>query len=141
MILLMPSVDIDTGVNVKHSDDMRISELARLATTSTRSLRHYEKQGLLNPVRLENGYREYTTDAVRTVQCIRWLLAAGLTTYAIREVLPCVLAEKPKEIRCVALRHKLQSEMDRLAVQVKGLKQSISLLRKALGAGRQYVGR
>jgi DNA-binding transcriptional MerR regulator len=133
----MPSVDIDTSVNVKHPDDMRISELARLANTSARSLRHYEKQGLLKPVRLENGYREYTTDAVKTVQCIRWLLAAGLTTYAIREVLPCVLVEKPKEIRCVALRHKLENEMERLVAQINGLEQSVSLLHRALNDGRR----
>ena len=116
---------------------MQISELARRSNTSTRSLRHYEQRGLLNPLRLDNGYREYTVEAVETVQRIRWLLAAGLTTNTIRDVLPCVLEEKPKEIRCLSLRRKLERELDRIQVQVNGLKHSASLLRGALNAGKR----
>jgi DNA-binding transcriptional MerR regulator len=116
---------------------MRISELARRTNTSTRSLRHYEHQGLLKPLRLDNGYREYTVEAVETVQRIRWLLSAGLTTNTIRDVLPCVLEEKPKEIRCLSLRRKLEREVERIEAQVSDLKHSASLLRGVLHAERR----
>jgi DNA-binding transcriptional MerR regulator len=116
---------------------MRISELAQRTNTSTRSLRHYEERGLLKPLRLGNGYREYTVEAVKAVERIRWLLAAGLTTNTIRDVLPCVLVEKPKEIRCLSLRRKLEREVKRIEMQVGDLKHSASLLRGALNAGKR----
>lgn len=38
---------------------MKIGELGRRAGVSTRTLRYYEEQGLLEPTRLPNGYRSY----------------------------------------------------------------------------------
>ncbi|HSK91889.1 MAG TPA: MerR family transcriptional regulator [Euzebyales bacterium] len=53
-----------------------------LAPTSLHAhqLRYYEAQGLLEPGRGANGYREYTSDAIVTVKQIRKLLDAGLST-------------------------------------------------------------
>ncbi|MFF4741335.1 MerR family transcriptional regulator [Streptomyces sp. NPDC001262] len=68
---------------------MRIGELSRRTGVSARSLRYYEQQGLLTACRDASGYRRYGADAVETVGRIRELLAAGLGTEAIREVLPC----------------------------------------------------
>lgn len=39
---------------------MKIGELAACTGVSIRSLRYYDQQGLLSPVRGENGYREYS---------------------------------------------------------------------------------
>ena len=39
---------------------MKISELAKRTGVSTHALRHYERLGLLEPVRHANGYRDYT---------------------------------------------------------------------------------
>lgn len=58
---------------------------------SQRSLRYYEEQGLLTPTRLPNGYRDYDERAVTTVRRIQILLAAGLGTSAIAEILPCAV--------------------------------------------------
>jgi DNA-binding transcriptional MerR regulator len=58
-------------------------------------LRYYEQQGLLNPVRADNGYRRYCSDAVTTVAQIRGLLDAGLPTDAIRQILPCAHGSEP----------------------------------------------
>ncbi|KUL37479.1 MerR family transcriptional regulator [Streptomyces sp. NRRL F-4489] len=68
---------------------MRIGELARRAGVSTRVLRYYEQRGLLRAGRDPNGYRVYDPGAVDTVTRIRELLATGLSTDAIRELLPC----------------------------------------------------
>lgn len=68
---------------------MLIGELARRTGTAVRLLRHYEEAGLLAPERLPNGYRVYDEAVVERVARIRALLAAGLTTRAVREVLPC----------------------------------------------------
>jgi len=46
---------------------MRIGELARFTGVSARSLRHYEDAGLINPDRLDSGYRDYDESQVITV--------------------------------------------------------------------------
>ena len=69
---------------------MRIGELSQRTEVPTRMLRYYEEQGLLEPQRDISGYRSYAaTDTYRALQ-IRGLLAAGLTTEIIRDILPCL---------------------------------------------------
>ncbi|MFY3382931.1 MerR family DNA-binding transcriptional regulator [Paracidovorax sp. MALMAid1276] len=46
---------------------MQISELARRTGVSVHALRHYERQGLIRPRRLANGYREYPEGLRREV--------------------------------------------------------------------------
>lgn len=70
---------------------MRIGALADRAGVSTRALRYYEEKGLLRPERTAGGYRIYTDEHVETVRRIRILLAAGLNTDMVREVLPCMV--------------------------------------------------
>uniref|UniRef100_UPI0007C876EC MerR family transcriptional regulator n=1 Tax=Nonomuraea candida TaxID=359159 RepID=UPI0007C876EC len=65
-------------------------DLAHKTGVNRRLLRYYEEQGLLRPVRLDNGYREYTEADVAAVRHIRALLAAGLSTAVISRVLHCV---------------------------------------------------
>ncbi|KAA6220743.1 MerR family transcriptional regulator [Streptomyces albofaciens JCM 4342] len=68
---------------------MLIGELAERSGSSERLLRYYERAGLLRPERLPNGYRTYAESDVTAVRRIRALLAAGLPTRIIRQVLPC----------------------------------------------------
>ncbi|MER8069623.1 MerR family transcriptional regulator [Streptomyces sp. NPDC094034] len=70
---------------------MRIGELAGRTGVSRRALRYYEEQGLLRPERGPSGYREYAETDVADVRRIRTLLAAGLGTAVIAEVLPCMV--------------------------------------------------
>lgn len=69
---------------------MRIGDLSRRTGVSQRLLRYYEEQGLLRPRRRPNGYREYGEPDVAAVGHIRALLAAGLPTSVIAQVLDCV---------------------------------------------------
>jgi DNA-binding transcriptional MerR regulator len=68
---------------------MLIGELAERTGTGERLLRYYERVGLLRPERLPNGYRLYADSDTTAVLRIRSLLAAGLPTRVIRQVLPC----------------------------------------------------
>ncbi|MFD7233833.1 MerR family transcriptional regulator [Streptomyces syringium] len=70
---------------------MRIGELSRRTGVSERLLRYYEEQGLLRPHRRPSGYREYRDEDIDTVRGIRTLLAAGLSTTTIGELLPCMV--------------------------------------------------
>jgi DNA-binding transcriptional MerR regulator len=99
---------------------MLIGELARRSSVSTRLLRYYEAQGLLTSVRLANGYRDYADDAPMIVAQIRGLLAAGLSTEVIRELLPCAAGKQPRLTSCPdlvgILRETLQDIDERMEV-------------------------
>lgn len=69
---------------------MRIGELSTLTGTPSRLLRYYEEQGLINPQRSANGYREYDEKLIERVRQVRGLLDAGLPTRIIKQILPCL---------------------------------------------------
>ncbi|WP_315106769.1 MerR family transcriptional regulator [uncultured Microbacterium sp.] len=68
--------------------DWSIQEIARLAGTTSRTLRHYDDIGLLPPSRIAaNGYRHYDAAALVRLQRILLLRELGLGLPQIAEVL------------------------------------------------------
>jgi DNA-binding transcriptional MerR regulator len=110
---------------------VRIGALSRATGVSERLLRYYEEQGLLRPARLRNGYREYAESDVAAVARIRALLAAGLPTAVIAEVLDCVHDDGGRLVpeACPGMVEHLEREDDRLAAAIARL----SSARSALG--------
>lgn len=66
-----------------------IGEFATLMNVTVKALRHYEKIGLLKPVRVDQltGYRKYTSAQFGTVMLIRQYRALGLTLAGIKRVI------------------------------------------------------
>ncbi|WP_039639161.1 MerR family transcriptional regulator [Streptomyces sp. 769] len=105
---------------------MKIGDLARATGVSPRLLRYYEEQGLLTAHRAgSGGHRRYAEDAPAVVGHIRALLAAGLTTRVIRELLPCVVGPGPEFEHCAA---------GTLREQLHGLEDKITTLQDARSA-------
>jgi DNA-binding transcriptional MerR regulator len=79
-------------------------------------LRYYEEQGLLRPSRRPSGYREFSAADVQTVHRIRTMLAAGLGTATIAEILPCMTnrADRLGQV-CPELAAGLSLERDRIS--------------------------
>ncbi|MFE2482825.1 MerR family transcriptional regulator, partial [Streptomyces mirabilis] len=75
---------------------MLIGELAARAGTTTRALRYYEEQGLLESDRTSAGYRLYEPGAVRRVRNIRELLSCGLTVEDVKSLLAYLDADLPE---------------------------------------------
>ncbi|MBB5800854.1 DNA-binding transcriptional MerR regulator [Saccharothrix ecbatanensis] len=101
---------------------MRIGELARRTGVSQRLLRYYEDQGLLNPTRRSSGYREYADSDVVAVAHIRNLLAAGLSTTTIADVLPCMGKDGERLIAdCPELVDDLYRERERMTASIHAL--------------------
>ncbi|MET7782636.1 MerR family transcriptional regulator, partial [Streptomyces sp. NPDC005388] len=75
---------------------MLIGELAAQAGTTTRALRYYEEQGLLESDRTAAGYRLYEPGAVRRVRNIRELLSCGLTVEDVKSLLAYLDADLPE---------------------------------------------
>lgn len=81
----------DTGVKVKrYRGPMRIGELARRAGLTPRQVRFYEARGLIAADRLDNNYRDFSESTLARVEQIRDLLAAGLSTQVILDIVPCL---------------------------------------------------
>ncbi|MEV0133003.1 MerR family transcriptional regulator [Dactylosporangium sp. NPDC050688] len=74
---------------------MMIGERAARTGVPQRLLRYYEEQRLITPGRDVNGYRMYCDPGVERVAQIRALLAAGLPTRMIRDLLPCMRGPDP----------------------------------------------
>ncbi|TYK44506.1 MerR family transcriptional regulator [Actinomadura decatromicini] len=101
---------------------MRIGELARRTGVSERALRYYEEQGLLRPERRPSGYRVYGEADVAAVRRIRVLLAAGLNTAQINQVLPCVVVDDGLLVPdCPELVDELVKHRDRIGAAIEEL--------------------
>ena len=106
--------------------DWSIQEIAKLAGTTSRTLRHYDDIGLLAPARIgSNGYRYYDEPALVRLQRIMLLRELGLGLPSIGEVLD------REESAPHALRSHLewlQQEQERLARQIASVEHTITAL-------------
>ncbi|MCR8635184.1 MULTISPECIES: MerR family transcriptional regulator [Paenibacillus] len=100
---------------------MKIGELSRLTGVSIRSLRYYEKQGLIAPARLTNGYRDFSPLTEETVKTIKLYLNLGLTTEQVAGFLNCVLQNK--EAFCTDVMPIYQQKLEEIERQIIELNQ------------------
>ena len=113
---------------------MKIGELAHRTGVNHRLLRYYEEQGLLTSHRAPSGYRYYPPEAVTVVRQIRQLLAAGLTTEIIRDILPCARGEVPTLDPCPDLLTTLRRELGNIDDRIDCLQQTRNALADFLTA-------
>ncbi|MFE6835005.1 MerR family transcriptional regulator [Streptomyces sp. NPDC057705] len=118
---------------------MLIGELARRTGVSERLLRYYERMGLIHSERRANGYREYDDQTVETVRRIRALLAAGLPTAIIRQVLPCTFDEAALR-PCPGVLTNLRDRLNVLDLRAAELETARRLLRQTITATENAAG-
>lgn len=115
--------------------DWSIQEVARLAGTTSRTLRHYDDIGLLEPARVgSNGYRYYDRAALVRLQRILLLRELGLGLPAIAEVLD---GQRDESRALAGHLEWLRQEQDRLARQVASVERTI----EALEGGEQIMAK
>jgi DNA-binding transcriptional MerR regulator len=106
--------------------DWSIQDIARLAKTTSRTLRHYDAMGLLEPSRIgSNGYRYYDERSLVRLQRILLLRGLGLGLPAIRQVL---LQETDERHALISHLTWLKQEQDRLALQIRSIKITVARL-------------
>lgn len=109
------------------SSDWSIQEIARLASTTSRTLRHYDDIGLLKPSRIaHNGYRHYDESALVRLQRILLLRELGLGLSQIADVLE---REKREESALEAHLAYLRDEQHRLTRQIASVASTIDRLK------------
>ncbi|KQQ66660.1 MerR family transcriptional regulator [Microbacterium sp. Leaf320] len=110
--------------------DWSIQEIARLAGTTSRTLRHYDDVGLLRPSRIaRNGYRHYDESALVRLQRILLLRELGLGLPQIAEVLNPTNARQSEESALETHLALLREEQNRLARQIASVESTIDALR------------
>lgn len=109
---------------------VRIGELAQRTGVSERSLRYYEKQGLLAAERTPGGHRDFPAAAVDRVVRIQELFAAGLCSSKIAQLLPCMrdVDGGPSEVATPHLVSDLTAERDRIDRTIRDLLRSRDIL-------------
>ncbi|MFF2273023.1 MerR family transcriptional regulator [Agromyces sp. NPDC058136] len=106
--------------------DWSIQEIAKLAGTTSRTLRHYDDLGLLAPSRIaSNGYRHYDERALVRLQRILLLRELGLGLPAIGEVLD---GDADEAHALAAHLGWLRQERQRLARQIASVEKTIEKL-------------
>lgn len=116
---------------------MRIGDLAERTGASVRSLRYYEKQGLLSSERSAGGQRHYDEVAVDRVLLIRQFLAVGMNSKTIAALLPHIAPSgqpcPPQVLR------RLTAELDRIDAQADELARTRQTLNSMVEATREAM--
>ena len=100
-----------------------IKEAAQLSGVSVKTLHHYDKIGLLVPLKSENGYRTYSQEDLERLQVILYYKYLGFSLEKIAELL--------KEERKDLLPH-LTRQLDYLTRERQHLDTLISTLQKTI---------
>src|SRR5690625_2421027 len=110
-----------------------IQEIARMAGTTSRTLRHYDKQGLVAPSRIgSNGYRYYDQAALVRLQRVLLLRELGLGLSQISQVLN---NEQDPAAALTTHLSLLRQEQHRLAKQVAAVENKVH----AIQEGRHLI--
>lgn len=104
------------------------AECARIAGTTVRALRHYERLGLVTPVRSANGYRHYGADQVMRVVTIKLLQRLGLSLDAVRRLLNAAGADLAKLI--ATQEQALEADRDRIDLALAYTKRARAMLKR-----------
>ncbi|WP_261130510.1 MerR family transcriptional regulator [Bacillus sp. Marseille-Q3570] len=115
---------------------MKIGKITNLTGVSARSIRHYEKKGLLNVPRLENNYREFDESVIEEIQTIQMYLGLGLTTDQVKAILFCERPEnkeiKEKDEYCDELLEMYQEKLQEVRSQIEALSEAQTQLEQQI---------
>ncbi|WP_317912921.1 MerR family transcriptional regulator [Carnobacterium maltaromaticum] len=110
----------------------KIGDFSRLATTSIRMLRYYDKIKLLTPAIIDEatGYRYYTAAQLSQINKIKKLKEMGFSLAIIKELV--AIEQDPRQVEnYLKTREKeLQVELDELNQQQNLLKSSLKLVKE-----------
>jgi len=105
-----------------------IQQLAKLAGTTSRTLRHYDEVGLVPPSRIgSNGYRYYGPASLVRLQRVLLLRELGLGIPAIVELLQ---GQRDDVAALESHQHWLVTEQERIGRQLASVRDTITRLKK-----------
>ncbi|NYE94824.1 peroxiredoxin/DNA-binding transcriptional MerR regulator [Psychromicrobium silvestre] len=111
---------------------MLAQELARKLAISVKALRYFEDRGLIDPPRLDNGYRDYSEQDQAAIQHILELRALGFSVEGTRPFIDCLRLGHQQGDDCLDSLAAYQREIDRIDETIAQLRQNRELLRERL---------
>ncbi|MBC6310927.1 MerR family transcriptional regulator [Listeria sp. FSL L7-1582] len=110
----------------------QIGEFSKLANVSIRSLRHYDKIGLLTPEKIntETNYRHYSAKQLQTINKIQKLKEIGLSLSVINEILSSESDAKTIQSHFAIRELELQDELETIKQQSLLLESSLAVLKE-----------
>ncbi|MDQ3183091.1 MAG: MerR family transcriptional regulator [Actinomycetota bacterium] len=124
---------------------MRIGELSERTGASIRSLRYYEKKGLISSERLRNGYRDFDEEQIERVRDVQFYLSLGLSTDHIEGSLNCKGRDAPPvkdpEIneQCEELLVLYEEKLSETDEQMQSLSEARSRLRERIALFQEHM--
>ncbi|MDH3725000.1 MAG: heavy metal-responsive transcriptional regulator [Thermoleophilia bacterium] len=115
---------------------MRIGELAEAVNLPTRTIRYYERRGLLaEPQRASNGYRVYDQQTMDRTRFICRAQAAGFTLAEIRSIID-IWAEGASP--CSHVAELLEAKLDDVRQRRRQLAAVERVLKELIERGRSF---
>ncbi len=96
---------------------MKIQELEKELNITRSNIRFYEKEGLINPPRKENGYREYSQEDIAKLKKIIIFRKLGITVADIKSIFDGTLS----------LQTAIENNIDRLHKEIEELNGAIEV--------------
>ncbi len=110
---------------------MRIGELASKVGVTTDTLRFYENKGLIQSMRQENGYRDYSDEMIFILNYIQTAQRLGFSLTEIGEEIPQLLQGGISADKISELLRKKIALTDRKIEELKTLKKELESLLEA----------
>ncbi|RKG95786.1 MerR family transcriptional regulator [Corallococcus sp. CA053C] len=106
---------------------MNIGELARRTGSSARSIRHYDKAGLIASHRRDNGYRDFGDEAVPQVMQVARMIRLGFSLEEISTFPPCMLRQVTNAVcpDALAAHRERLAEVDRQLFDLARLRERL----------------
>jgi DNA-binding transcriptional MerR regulator len=107
---------------------LTIAEATEVSGLTAHTLRYYERAGLLEPRRAENGHRRFTDDDLQRVHFVQKLRATGMPIRDVRRY----FASEPGERLQILREHRrhVVTELEELAGALELIDFKIDLYRK-----------
>lgn len=100
---------------------MLINQVCKLTGLTKKAIEYYEKQGLLNPETMGNGYRKYTDGEIAALKEIALLRKMGVSIADVKTI----LASDDKLAALAACKNKMTRQMNLLNAQRECISQLI----------------
>lgn len=112
-------------------EGLKIGQVAKATTLTTKTIRYYELLGLLpEPVRTESGYRVYGNNDVERLKFIRKAKTLGLSLTEIKDILTLHAQKQRPCIHVLALLDKKLEEIDIALRELQRFQVELAQLRK-----------
>ena len=107
---------------------MNIGEAAQRSKLPAKTIRYYEDIALVNPARLDNGYRDYSENDIHRLRFLQRSRSLGFTIEECRLLLSLYEDDQRASADVKAVANQKISKIDRKIKELRSLRKTLSAL-------------